>query len=224
VSATSTPTAPTIVEALSNVMRDVQAVSKSGRNTAQNYVFRGIDATVNAVGPALRAHCVIVLPEVLDVAYRDVTTTGGKPSRECTVKVRYTFHGPAGDSLTAVTVGESLDFGDKGAPKAMSVAFRICLLQALCIPTDEQDPDEHSYERASKPQWDPAGQEALVAGWTAEIEDAADADALTAVAKNIKAATRTPDPLTRLSPMSFEKLSKAGAARRAEFDREKVPA
>ena len=43
--------------------------------------------------------------------------------------------------------GESMDFGDKGAPKAMSVAYRIALLQTLCIPTDDPDPDSQSYER-----------------------------------------------------------------------------
>ena len=48
--------------------------------------------------------------------------------------------------------GESMDAGDKGTPKAMSVALRIALLQALCIPTDEPDPDTHSYERAAAPQ------------------------------------------------------------------------
>jgi hypothetical protein len=31
----------------------------------------------------------------------------------------------------------------------MSVAFRTALLQALCLPTDEPDPDEHVYERAT---------------------------------------------------------------------------
>ena len=42
-----------------------------------------------------------------------------------------------------------MDVGDKGTPKAMSVAYRIVLLQMLCIPTDEPDPDSQSYERAA---------------------------------------------------------------------------
>lgn len=147
---------PTVYEALSRVMAAVQAVKKGDRNNEQNYNFRGIDAVVNAVGPALREHGVLVTPELLEVGYRDVLTSRGKPSRECTVKVRYRFHGPAGDHLDVVVPGESMDFGDKGAAKAMSVAFRIALLQALAIPTDEpeHDPDAASYERAerSEPQ------------------------------------------------------------------------
>lgn len=143
---------PTIYDALSRVMAAVQAVRKGDRNNEQGYNFRGIDAVVNAVGPALREHGVLVVPEVLEVGYRDVQTSRGKPSRECTVKVRYRFHGPAGDYIDAVVPGESMDFGDKGAAKAMSVAFRIALLQALAIPTDEpeHEPDAHSYERAER--------------------------------------------------------------------------
>jgi hypothetical protein len=40
-----------------------------------------------------------------------------------------------------------MDWGDKGTPKAMSVAFRTFLLQALTIPTDEAEPDAQVYER-----------------------------------------------------------------------------
>lgn len=138
---------PSIATALAAVMDDVREVRKNDRNSQQGYAFRGIDAVINAVGPVLRKHRVIVMPMLESCNYRDVTTSGGKPSRECTVSVRYRFHGPAGDYIDAITPGESMDFGDKGAPKAMSVAYRIALLQALCLPTDDPDPDSHSYER-----------------------------------------------------------------------------
>jgi hypothetical protein len=138
---------PSVVEAMASVMEEVRAVGKTGTNTQQGYKFRGIDAVVNAVGPALRRHGVVVLPMLEEATYRDVQTSTGKASRECTVKVRYRFYGPAGDYVEAVTPGESMDFGDKGAPKAMSVAYRIVLLQALCLPTDEVDPDAEAYER-----------------------------------------------------------------------------
>lgn len=140
---------PTVVVALAAVMEDVRAVRKADKNTTpgQGYLFRGIDAVMNAAGPAFRKHGIVVMPMLEEVAYRDVRTSQDKPSRECTVKVRYRFHGPAGDYLDCVTPGESMDFGDKGAAKAMSVAYRIALLQALCLPTDDTDPDAQSYER-----------------------------------------------------------------------------
>ena len=113
-----------------------------------NFKFRGIDAVVNAVGPVLRKHSVVVVPHLVSVDRRDVTTSGGKPSRETCVIVNYVFTGPDGSTIEATVPGEAMDNGDKGTAKAMSVAFRIALLQALCLPTDEPDPDATAYERA----------------------------------------------------------------------------
>lgn len=140
----------TVTQALLAVMEEVRAVGKDGHNQQQNYPFRGIDGVVNAVGPALRKHGVLVVPELEAASYRDCLV-GQKqtPQRECTVKVNYTFYGPAGDHITASVPGEALDSGDKSTAKAMSVAYRICLLQALTIPTHEADPDESSPERAA---------------------------------------------------------------------------
>lgn len=139
--------APAVHEALARVMADVQAVKKTGHNAHDNYNFRGIDAVMNAAGPAMRAHGVVPLPLLQEVTYRDTQTSTGKATREVNVKVTYRFVGPAGDHLDVTVPGEALDRGDKGTAKAMSVAYRIALLQVLCIPTDEPDPDESSYER-----------------------------------------------------------------------------
>lgn len=141
-------THPSVIEALVMVMRDVTHVGKEGFNEQQRYRFRGIDGVMNAVGPALRKAGVVVIP-ILDTAeHRDVQTSTGKSSRETTVTVTYRFHGPHGDYIDTRVPGESMDFGDKGTPKAMSVAFRTALLQVLCLPTDEPDSDDQTYERA----------------------------------------------------------------------------
>jgi hypothetical protein len=143
-------TTPAIHEALAAVMDDVKAVAKSERNDSQRFNFRGIDSVVNAVGPALRTHGVVVLPNVLDHRYDTITSRGGSLMGHVVVTVRYDFVGPAGDMLSCTVVGESMDVGDKATPKAMSVAFRIALLQALTLPTDEPDPDSQTYERGSQ--------------------------------------------------------------------------
>jgi hypothetical protein len=135
-------------EALAHVMDDVRAVGKTERNTHQNYNFRGIDAVVNAVGPAMRRHNIVMVPRVLSVEAENVSVgRNNTQMRSVTVLVEYEFVGPEGDTLKAVSVGESMDSGDKAVPKAMSVALRTCLLQALLLPTDEPDPDAFSYER-----------------------------------------------------------------------------
>lgn len=136
---------------LARVMADVRKVAKTDRNTQQNFAFRGIDATLNAVGPALRAHGVVAPPTVTDLRYEPVTIQiNGKDRRavQVLVFVTYAFTGPAGDTIEAHVPGEAIDYGDKAVSKAMSVAWRTALLQTLALPTDEPDPDSHSYERS----------------------------------------------------------------------------
>jgi hypothetical protein len=154
-----------IYAVMSAAMEEVQAVRKDGFNDQQRYNFRGIDQVVNAVGPIFRKHKIIPVPHHCSANYRDVLTSTGKPSREVTVEATYRFYGPAGDYIEAVVPGESMDSGDKGTPKAMSVAYRIVLLQMLCIPTDEPDPDSQSYERAVVVDPIVAAKKAVVDAW-----------------------------------------------------------
>lgn len=140
----------TVHQAVANVMREVIAVRKGERNDHFKFNFRGIDAVMNAVGPILREHGVIVVPHDMEATYSPVATSGGKPAMNVQVRNTYRFYGPAGDFFDTVATGESIDNGDKGTAKANSVAFRTCLLQALCLPTDEPDPDSFSPERAAE--------------------------------------------------------------------------
>ena len=146
-----------IIKLLSSVMEDAGAVRKSERNTHQNFNFRGIDAVVNAVSPALRKHGVVVLPTVNECIYETVIVGQNKTAMgHIRVDVTYAFYAPDGTSVSARVSAESMDSGDKATAKAMSVAFRTALLQVLCLPTDDSDPDASTYERspstiASKP-------------------------------------------------------------------------
>lgn len=149
-----------IVSKLAAVSAQVGAVGKTGRNDKQGYNFRGIDAVVNAVGPAFRDAGIIVLPEVLSVDYEAVEVGNNRtPMGHVRVVVRYRFTDGA-EHLDATVAGEAMDSGDKATAKAMSVAFRTCLLQTLCLPTDEKDPDADSYERTSTERRAPAPRQA----------------------------------------------------------------
>jgi len=158
----------TVHQALSKVMADVQAVRKDSKNQAQRFNFRGIDAVMNAVGPALRKHGVTILPEDVDVHRTNGTTANGKQTAEVVVKGSYRVYGPSGDSIHGKVAAEAMDFGDKAIAKAMSVAYRTFLLQALTIPTDEPDPDIESYERGV-PNGIGASQQAGGSQWNAPI-------------------------------------------------------
>lgn len=139
----------TIVQSLNAVMSEVGAIKKSDRNASQGFNFRGIDAVVNAVSPALQRHGVVVVPTVEESEYSVVEVGKNRTAMgHCRVKVSYSFIGPLGDAIKATVIAEAMDVGDKASAKAMSVAFRTALLQALCLPTDEVDPDASSYERS----------------------------------------------------------------------------
>ena len=178
---TKTETLDSIQVLLARVMNDVNAVKKTDRNTAQNFSFRGIDAVVNAVAPALREHGVIVMPEVLEHTYSTVEVGRNRTQMEhVIVRVKYTFTGTQGDSLSCTVLGEAMDAGDKATPKAMSVAFRIALLQALALPTDEPDPDSYSYERAEAK---PKATYEQVEAWGVQIQNAQTLEELDGLAK-----------------------------------------
>ncbi|GAA2681851.1 ERF family protein [Actinoplanes palleronii] len=145
--------------AFARVMADVQSIGKGDQrnDTGGRYAFRGVDRVVNAVGPALRRHGVLMLPtRILELEHRESRTTNNKVMQDVTVKVQWTVIGPAGDMLPPLeSAGQATDTSDKGTAKAISVAQRVLLLTSLQIPT--QDPDvDRGHERGERPGPTPA--------------------------------------------------------------------
>jgi hypothetical protein len=135
-------------------MRDIGIIGKRDHfdgGNAGRFNFRGVDRVVNAVGPVLRKHGILVIPELVTAEYRDVPRANGGRSHECLVTMRYTFTGPAGDEVVATVGGENLDTSDKSTSKAQSVAWRNCLIQVFAIPTGDPDPDSINIERGEQP-------------------------------------------------------------------------
>jgi hypothetical protein len=134
-----------VVQAWSAVMADVRSVGKDSKNNTpgQTYMFRGIDAVMNAAGPAMRAHGVIVTPHRIRSIDYTTVTVGKNQTVMASVRVLVTYRirGPLGDHIDVTVPGEAFDSGDKGTAKAMSVAYRTMLLQSLTLPTDDPDPD-----------------------------------------------------------------------------------
>lgn len=134
------------LESMSAVMEKVRGLAKRERNSQQGFNFRGIDAVVNVVGPALREVGAVITPRILTVDQHYGTSKSGGTLTGTRVTVEYTWHGPDGSTIVGAAPGEAFDSGDKGTAKAMSVAYRTYLLQALTLPTDESDPDAQVYD------------------------------------------------------------------------------
>lgn len=140
-----------IYESINQIMTEIGAIGKNSKNQQQGFMYRGVDAVMNALNPALQKCKVFVVPEVLDVNREDRVSQKGAGLIYTTARVRYTFYAEDGSNVQAVVVGEGMDSGDKSCNKAMSIAFKYACFQVFCIPTEEmRDPDAESYEVAPK--------------------------------------------------------------------------
>jgi len=145
--------------AFARVMADVESVRKGDQrnDVGGKYLFRGVDRVVNAVGPALRRHGVLVVPvRIFDVEYKEARTSKGTVMQECTLKVEWAVFGPKGDSLPIClqSTGQANDTGDKATAKAVSVAQRVLFLTSLHIPTEDPTIDQ-GHDRGEAPAPDP---------------------------------------------------------------------
>lgn len=130
-----------IVERMALVMRDVDAVGKTGDNREQHYKFRPVDEFMNALHGPLVKHQVVVTPKVLqrDSFERDRRRNGEiiGVTRVVELLVEFTFHSPDGTTLTTVTAGEGADVADKATNKAMAGALKYAIMQTFMVPTRE---------------------------------------------------------------------------------------
>lgn len=136
-----------IFESINKVMAKIGAVGKDSKNQTQGFMYRGIDAVMNAINPALVENKVFVVPTVLEQTREERTNSKGTTLIYSICKIKFTFYAEDGTSVEAITIGEGMDSGDKATNKAMSIAFKYACFQVFCIPTEEMvDPDAECHE------------------------------------------------------------------------------
>lgn len=153
-----------IYESIAAVMGEIGAVGKDSLNEQQKFKFRGIDAVMNAINPALVKNKVFIVPEILEQLREERKSSKGGLLIYSVCKIRYRFYAEDGSYVDAVVIGEGMDSGDKATNKAMSIAFKYACFQVFCIPTEEmKDPDAECHEVAPKeePKEDPKVAEQL---------------------------------------------------------------
>lgn len=140
-----------IYDTISAVMSEIGAVGKTSKNSQQGFMFRGIDAVMNAINPALVKHKLFIVPEILEQTREERTTSKGSALIYSICKIKYTFYAEDGSNVSAIVIGEGMDSGDKATNKAMSIAFKYACFQVFCIPTEEMvDPDSECHEVKEK--------------------------------------------------------------------------
>jgi hypothetical protein len=138
-------------ESIAQVMAKVSGVAKRDRNEQQNFNFRGIDAVVNAVGPALREVGGFIVSSILEKNYEYGSTKTGTVTVQAYLTVMFSWYGTdGGEPIRGSVACEARDTSDKATAKAMSVGYRTFLLQTLMLPTDEKDPDADYIENKAE--------------------------------------------------------------------------
>lgn len=141
-----------IYESITAAMNDIGAVGKTSKNQQQGFMFRGIDAVMNAINPALVKNKIFIVPEILEQTREERTNAKGTTLIYSVCRIKYTFYAEDGTSISATVIGEGMDTGDKATNKAMSIAFKYACFQVFCIPTEEMaDPDAECHEVKAKP-------------------------------------------------------------------------
>lgn len=133
---------PPVQVALVRAASEVGAIPKSDVNAQQGFNYRGIERVLAGAKPALLRHGILAIPKVLEM--REHTVERGKDRnlwRLVVLRVEYRFYGPRGDFIPAEVFSEGQDNGDKATSKAMTMAYKSCLLQALQIADADSDPD-----------------------------------------------------------------------------------
>lgn len=134
-----------------NIFQRINAISLEAGALAPEskggvpFAFRGIDGTVAHLTPFLHKYGVFAAPKVLEAKVRD-REVGSRVVKTTEVVVEYTFYGPDGSSVTTVSAGLADDFADRSTAQAMSVAYRIALLQLFHLPTHSKEPEETGQE------------------------------------------------------------------------------
>lgn len=142
--------APHIYACIAAVSAEIaqEGISKSRKNTQQNYRFRGIDDVYNALAPIVSKHGLVIVPRILSRAVTERETKSGGVLFYVVVEAEFDFiSAKDGSKVTARTYGEAMDSADKATNKAMSAAYKYVAFQTFCIPTEgDNDADAGHHE------------------------------------------------------------------------------
>ena len=141
----TTPDYPPLPVLMGRVLADVPAVGKNSQAPSNmgGYAFRGIEDVLAALKPAMARHGVFCIPDVIERLPTERTLQGGKVMFVMDLCIRWTFYGPAGDTLTSTCWGQGTDMGDKATQKAMTSAFKSMLMQTFVIGDAASDAEAH---------------------------------------------------------------------------------
>lgn len=132
-----------------------EGISKSQRNSAQGYQFRGIDDIYAALSRPLSNAKLCMLPRVVESEFVERPTKNGGVATHVRLTVEFDMVSAIDGSKHVIrVVGEAMDSADKSSNKAMSAAMKYACLLAFQIPTEgdnDADASHHETTDLSRP-------------------------------------------------------------------------
>lgn len=156
------PMPANVIQALARVIEEMPPVSKDAQYSgggSGTYSYRSIEAVTAAAQHLIGKYGLVPVPKVLSRKTIEVTV-GGKPWTQDELEVVYRFYGPGGveDFIDVGPVwGLGRDNSDKGTNKASTQAYKVALIQLLCVGDSRHDADseraENDTARPDPEQW-----------------------------------------------------------------------
>jgi len=156
---------------LVQVMGSVATVPKRGHNTFHNYDY-AMEADVSeAVRRAMVEARVVMIPSLLDIREREMTTRQQKTEIVTTVIMRYLIiDADTGATLEFHMPGSGQDPGDKGLAKAITAATKYAQLKAFQLSTGD-DPEADDADHVEREPGADDGAEGDDGPWTQQADD-----------------------------------------------------
>jgi hypothetical protein len=132
-------------------LKAIVTVPKDGERTeGGKYKYPTIEAVMASVHEAMQQAEIFVCPEILESKIDPLTTSKGTNMRMAHVKIKYSFITTDGSMISPIMEGEAFDSGDKAISKALSAAYKKCLIQTFCIPVEDAESDGSKSESKDK--------------------------------------------------------------------------
>lgn len=138
------------------VMTEVRKLKKDGNNQFDKYKYITGDSAFERLGGEMAAVGLVMIPSVVEVDTKEVTSKSGGIMYFTTVQGQITLADcETGETWTSVWFGEGSDRGDKSINKAMTAMMKYFLLRVFQIGSGE-DADADSPDLTKEPAQKPA--------------------------------------------------------------------
>lgn len=132
---------------LAKILGEIGPINKDSQNREQGFAFRSIEQITAAARPLFAREGISTAPRMISHEHSEVTAKSGAKGFRAIVEVAYTFTAAEDDSSIELSMlGEAVDYGDKSTSKAVQMAYKYALTQALLIGSGEADPDSQSVD------------------------------------------------------------------------------